>query len=127
MTGKESVLEHFDDPRNPGHLDRPDATGRAENPVCGDEVVLELRVAGGRIEAIGWSAFACHATIASMSLLSERVRGLTVEVAAAVTADEVRNAFEDFPRGKTHAAEVAVEALRSALGKLPRGDGGNRS
>jgi len=111
----ENLSEHFHHPRNVGEIEAPDAAGRATNPVCGDEVRLTLRLDGDRIVEIKYRAFGCHATIGTMSALSRRIVGMTVAEARALRAPEVIAWFEDFPRGKIHAADVSVSALRHAL------------
>ena len=80
----EPLIDHFESPRNVGEVPSPDAVGTAENPVCGDEVRVSARVREGTVREIRYRAFGCHATIAAMSLLSERVRGGSVEEAASV-------------------------------------------
>jgi len=113
--GDQAVLDHFGAPRNVGEIDEPDATGRAGNPVCGDEVRVTLRVEAGTVAALRYRAFGCHATIAAMSALSERVEGRPVAEVLALTPADVKSLFADFPPGKAHAAEVAIEAVRTAL------------
>jgi len=108
-------MDHFENPRNVGEPDGAGPPARAENPVCGDEVALWLRLEDGRVADARFRAFGCHATIAAMSLLTERVRGGSAEEAAALGREELMDAFDDFPRGKVHAAEVAVEVLGRAL------------
>jgi NifU-like protein involved in Fe-S cluster formation len=111
----ESLSDHFENPRNVGEIDDPDATGRATNPVCGDSVLLTLRIDVDRIVEARFVAFGCHATIAAMSLLTETIRGLAAKVARETTAEGLRSRFDTFPRGKYHAADVAVAALGDAL------------
>jgi nitrogen fixation NifU-like protein len=110
-----SLLAHFERPRNVGEFDDPDAAARAENPVCGDEVSITLMLDGDRIAGARYRAFGCHATIGTMSHLSERVAGMTLADARALRPADVRGWFDDFPGGKAHAADVAVEVLRKAL------------
>jgi nitrogen fixation NifU-like protein len=112
----ESVMDHFESPRNVGEVENADATARGSNPVCGDEVSLSLRLEGGVVGEARFRARACHATVAVMSLLTERIRGLSADRAAGIDPDEIVGWFADFPAGKRHAAEVAAEVLRRALG-----------
>lgn len=120
----ESVMEHFENPRNVGEVEDPDGTARGSNPVCGDEVSLSLRLDDGVVGEARFRARACHATVAVMSLLTERIRGLPAGRAADIGPDEIVGWFADFPAGKRHAAEVAAEVLRRALGA---GGAGGRS
>ena len=109
------LVEHFESPRNVGEIDNPDATARAENPVCGDEVTITLTLDGDLIVEVRYRAFGCHATIGTMSHLSERITGMTIREARALKPSDVVAWFPDFPPGKSHAADVAVEVLRKAL------------
>jgi nitrogen fixation NifU-like protein len=79
-----SLLEHFERPRNVGEIEDPDAMARAENPVCGDEVRITLRLDGDRITDVRYRAFGCHATIGAMSHLSERITGMRVALGKAL-------------------------------------------
>ena len=111
-------MDHFEKPRNVGELAEPDGVARAGNPVCGDELKMFVRVREGLVAEVAYQAFGCHATIASASLLSERARGLPTLDAAAITPAELKGWFDDFPKGKGHAADVAVEGLRAALAEV---------
>ena len=114
--GVETIMDHFESPRNVGEIDLPDAECRAGNPVCGDEVHVTFRLRNDRVEDVRFRAYGCHATIAAISLLTERIKGGTVAAARAVTPGTLAGWFEDLPEGRRHAAEVAVDAVRGALG-----------
>lgn len=111
----ESLSDHFHNPRNVGEIPSPDAEARAGNPVCGDDVRVTLSLAGGRIRDVRYRAFGCHATIAAMSALTERIRDASIREARAYRPEDLTRWFADFPPGKAHAAEVAIEAVRAAL------------
>ena len=115
---KETLLEHFENPRNVGEIASPSGRARAANPVCGDEVLATTRVEEGVVLEVRYRVRGCHATIAAMSVLSERVRGRAAADAASITPEELMGWFEGFPSGKRHAAEVAVLAVRRALGEV---------
>jgi nitrogen fixation NifU-like protein len=119
------LMDHFESPRHVGVIEAPDAEFRAANPVCGDEIRVMFRLTGGRIEDVAFRALGCHASIAAMSLLAERIHGRTVAAALEVTPETLAGWFADFPPGRAHAAEVAVDAVRGALlGMLGPGTGG---
>jgi len=83
---REIILDHYRKPRNQGTL--ADATQHAEgmNPVCGDEIMLDLRVANDTIEAIAFAGMGCSISQATASMLTERVKGSTLEEAERVVA-----------------------------------------
>jgi nitrogen fixation NifU-like protein len=71
------VLEHYEYPRNKGDLDRADAAARGANAMCGDDLVVQLRLDGNaeRVEDVGWSGHACAIGEASASMMTEAVKG----------------------------------------------------
>ena len=79
------ILDHCREPRNSARLESPDATARAVNPFCGDEVDLQLEIVGGRVTAVGAQGSGCSINQASSSLLSEAVAGRSVAEAAALS------------------------------------------
>src|SRR5580704_16796248 len=109
------VLDHFQDPRNPGEVARPDATAQLDNPACGDILKLTLRVTDGRIAAIRFLAKGCVPAIACGSALTELVRGRTVIQARRLTRDELVQAVGGLPEASTHASHLAMDTLAKAL------------
>ena len=85
---RELILDHYRRPRNRGELAAATARAHGLNPVCGDEVSIDLRAAEGRIEEICFRGEGCSISQASASMLTERVRGGTL-----VEARQVSNAF----------------------------------
>ncbi len=121
----ETVIDHFERPRNNGELADPDAIGYMTNPVCGDALLLMLRIADGRIAEARWQSDGCAASIAASSLLSELVAGASLDEAAAVTREAVVEALGGLPTSKLHASVLAADALHQALAdyrKKQRGD-----
>jgi NifU-like protein involved in Fe-S cluster formation len=109
------VLDHFQDPRNPGEVARPDATAQLDNPACGDILKLTLRVTDGRIAEIRFLAKGCVPAIACGSALTELVRGRTVIQARRLTRDELVQAVGGLPEASTHASHLAMDTLAKAL------------
>jgi nitrogen fixation NifU-like protein len=109
------VMDHFARPRNSGVLDGANAVGYMTNPVCGDTLLLMLRIAGGRVEEARWQSDGCAASIAASSLLSELVRGRSLEEAESITREAVVEALGGLPASKLHASVLAADALRRAL------------
>jgi nitrogen fixation NifU-like protein len=117
------VLDHFQNPRNPGEVSDPDAMAEIENPACGDVLRLTLRIEAGRIAEIRFKAKGCVASIACASALTELVRGRTVdEVRSQIGESLIREnliaALGGLPQASTHAAQLALDALSTALSTL---------
>jgi len=106
------LLDHFEHPRNAGTVENPDACAQLENPACGDVLKLTARIAKGRITEIRFLAKGCVPAIACASLLTELVEGGSREEARAVTAEQLATALGDLPPASSHAAQLAIDALR---------------
>lgn len=107
--------EHFKSPRNVGRIAAPTGIGRAENPACGDLVAIEARVVAGRIEAIGFLAQGCAATIACGSFVCDRAAGRSVADALALDADRLLDEVGETSAARRHGMSLALRALRDAL------------
>ena len=116
----ETVLDHFERPRNNGTLEDANAVGYMTNPVCGDTLLLMLRVERDRIEDARWQSDGCVASIAASSLLSELVRGKSIEEASSLTREAVVEALGGLPASKLHASVLAADALQHALADYRR-------
>ncbi len=112
------VLDHFQHPRNVGAVERPDASARLENPACGDVLELTLKIAGGRILAARFRAKGCVPAIACGSQLTEMLRERTVAEARALRREDLIQALGGLPQASTHAGQLAIDALGSALKNL---------
>ena len=110
-----AVMDHFLNPRNTGTLG--DATHRAtvENPACGDMVTLSLRVERGRIAAARARTFGCAAAIASTSMLTELLTGMTVEEASRLRNTDVVRKLGGLPDDKVACSVVAEQAVRAVF------------
>ena len=120
------LIDHFENPRNVGELQDPDAVGRAGNPACGDLLELSLRVSGGRIDAARFRATGCGAAIASSSVTTELLIGRTLEEAASLTNEQVAAALGGLPRQKLHCSVLAEDAIQSALADYRKRQGRRR-
>jgi NifU-like protein involved in Fe-S cluster formation len=109
------LLDHFEHPRNAGAIAGADADVRIENPACGDVLRLTLKVAAGRIAEIGFQAKGCVASMACASALTELVRGRTIEDARRVNQEQLANCVGGLPAASSHAGQLALDALKSAL------------
>ena len=109
------VMDHFERPRNSGTLEDADAVGYMTNPVCGDTLLLMLRVDGERIIDVRWQSDGCAASIAASSLLSELASGASLAEADAITREALVEALGGLPATKLHASVLAADALHHAL------------
>jgi nitrogen fixation NifU-like protein len=109
------LLDHFENPRNVGGVENPDAVGRAGNPACGDLMELSLRVRDGRIHEARFRTTGCSAAIASSSMTTVLLTGRSLEEAEALTDGEVAEALGGLPPAKLHCSVLAEDAVRAAL------------
>lgn len=109
------VLDHFQNPRNPGDIDDPDAVAEIENPACGDILRLSLKITAARIEKARFKAKGCVAAIACGSVLTELLTGKSLNHALQLTREDIASALGGLPPASTHAAQLAVETISKAL------------
>ena len=111
----EKVMEHFRNPRNVGEIENPDGTGHVGNPVCGDIMELYIRVKNGVIADAKFKTFGCGAAIATSSMITEMIKGKSIEEALKISNHAVAEALDGLPPIKMHCSVLAEEALRSAI------------
>ena len=112
------AVDHVSHPRNPGRLADADAEGRAENPPCGDVLILAVRLRAGRVDTARFLAEGCAATRAAGSLLTELVHGRDSTELASLTPEAVDEALGGLPQGRFHAAELAARVARQVASRL---------
>jgi len=115
------ILEHLEHPRNVGALEDASACGVATNPVCGDLLNLYLKIENGIITGSGFLVEGCPPSIAAGSVLTEMIRGISIEAAGQLTPADVTRELESLPRNKEHCSLLAIDALRAALAQLQHG------
>jgi nitrogen fixation NifU-like protein len=111
------LLDHFQNPRNPGEVVAPDASAQLENPACGDILQLTMKIAAGRIVEIRFRAKGCVAAMACGSLLTTLVAGKTTEEARRLKREDIARAIGGLPEASAHASALAIEALTAVLNK----------
>lgn len=111
----EKVMDHFANPRNVGEL--PDANGIGEvgNAKCGDIMRVYLKVENDRIQDVKFKTFGCGAAIATSSMVTELVKGKTLEEALLVTNKAVAEALGGLPPVKMHCSNLAADAMHKAI------------
>ncbi|MGC2193247.1 MAG: iron-sulfur cluster assembly scaffold protein [Terriglobales bacterium] len=112
------VLDHFQNPRNPGEIENADARIHIENPACGDVLELTARSAAGRIVEIRFRAKGCVSAMACASALTEMVVGRTIREARELRREELVEHLGGLPEASVHAGYLAMDALRALLKEL---------
>jgi len=111
----EKVMEHFMHPRNVGQIENPDGVGHVGNPICGDIMELYIKVKENVIVDAKFKTFGCGAAIATSSMVTELVKGKTIEEALKISNKTVAEALEGLPPVKMHCSMLAEDALKSAI------------
>lgn len=111
----EKVMDHFQNPRNVGEI--PDASGVGEvgNPVCGDIMKIFLKIEDDRIADVKFKTFGCGAAIATSSMVTEMVKGKTLDEALQITNQAVAEALDGLPPQKMHCSNLAADAMHKAI------------
>src|ERR1700742_3790855 len=118
MAYSEQVIDHYEHPRNVGAMPKEDAsvgTGLVGAPACGDVMKLQIRVGeGGVIEDAKFKTFGCGSAIASSSLITEWVKGKTLDEALTIKNTEVAQELA-LPPVKIHCSILAEDAIKAAV------------
>jgi len=115
MQYSEKVMEHFRNPRNVGEIENPDGIGHVGNPVCGDILELYIKVKDNIIVDAKFKTFGCGAAIATSSMVTELVKGKTIDKALKISNKAVAEALGGLPPIKMHCSVLAEDALESAI------------
>jgi nitrogen fixation NifU-like protein len=111
----DKVMEHFEHPRNVGKIEDPDGVGKQGNPVCGDVMELTIKVKDDTIEDIKFRTFGCCAAIATSSMITELVKGKSLDEAERISKQTVAEALDGLPPAKMHCSNLAADALQDAI------------
>jgi nitrogen fixation NifU-like protein len=118
MAYSDKVIEHYENPRNVGSMDKEDSqvgTGMVGAPACGDVMRLQIKVNdAGVIEDAKFKTYGCGSAIASSSLLTEWVKGKTLEEASQIKNTEIAAELE-LPPVKIHCSVLAEDAIKAAI------------
>ena len=113
-----SILrDHLANPRNAGRLERADTVGRGGSPRRPPFMDVYLRIDSGIVREVTFETFGCGAAIAAGSMLTEMVKGRSVEDCLALTQKQLTDALGGLPADKTWCAQLAIDSMRSALSK----------
>ncbi len=121
MSYSDKVLDHYENPRNVGSFDKGDqhvGTGVVGAPACGDVMKLQIKVDGnGMIEDAKFKTYGCGSAIASSSLLTEWVKGKTLEQASEIKNTDIVEELA-LPPVKIHCSVLAEDAIKAAITDL---------
>jgi nitrogen fixation NifU-like protein len=114
------LLDHFQNPRNAGELEAPDAVAQLENPVCGDVLELSLRLEktkleGTRIAEVRFRAKGCVPAMACGSAITELIQGKSPDEARQVSREELVRKVGGLPQASAHASQLAIDTLAALL------------
>ena len=117
MAYSEKVLDHYENPRNVGSFDKGDesvGTGMVGAPACGDVMKLQIKVEDGIITDAKFKTYGCGSAIASSSLVTEWVKGKTLDAAASIKNSEIAEELA-LPPVKIHCSILAEDAIKAAV------------
>ena len=120
----EKVLDHFRNPRNVGTLEGDDvAVGKVGNPTCGDIMEVFIKIDGDKIVDAKFRTFGCGSAIATTSMTTEMVKGMTLDEAMELTRQDVADELDGLPPIKMHCSNLAADALHEAIKSYKKGRG----
>ena len=111
------VLEHFKNPRNAGELPGATVVVEVSNPVCGDILQLAVRVKDGRIAEARFKTRGCVTAIACGSMLTEMIRGKTLEEIRSIAPAQISDALGGLPPATFHGSQLACDAIEALLSR----------
>jgi nitrogen fixation NifU-like protein len=120
---REIILDHYRNPRNRGTLDPHDYSAEDVNPLCGDEIRIDVRVADGKVDEIKFSGRGCAVSQASASILTEMVEGMTVDEVKALTKDDLLEEIGiPVSPARMKCALLSLKVLKSGIYGVPQDD-----
>ena len=111
----DKVMDHFTNPRNVGDMEDADGIGQEGNPTCGDAMKIYIKVKDDRIVDAKFKTFGCGAAIAVSSMVTEMVKGKTLDEALAISKEAVANELGGLPPQKMHCSMLGSDALKKAI------------
>ncbi|HAF16847.1 MAG: Fe-S cluster assembly scaffold protein NifU [Thermacetogeniaceae bacterium] len=111
----ETVMDHFQNPRNVGEITDASGVGEIGNVVCGDILRVYIKVKDDRLDDVKYMTFGCGAAVASGSMMTTLAKGKTIEEAMQLTNKDVAQALGGLPPQKLHCSNLAADALHKAI------------
>jgi nitrogen fixation protein NifU and related proteins len=113
---REEFMEHYKHPQNRGHMEDPTVEITEDNPMCGDVITIQLKIDGGKIEDAKFDGEACAVSVVSASLLTDEIKGKTVEEAESITKEELLEMVGGtLTTSRVKCAELPLLTLKGAL------------
>jgi nitrogen fixation NifU-like protein len=109
------LMEHFQNPRNVGEISNPDGIGTVGNASCGDIMQMFIKVNGNRISEVMFKTFGCGVVIATSSILTERIKGSTIDEALKISERISKEIPSQLPKEKIPCFTLATNALKLAI------------
>jgi nitrogen fixation NifU-like protein len=125
MAYSDKVIDHYENPRNVGSLDKNSedvGTGLVGAPACGDVMKLQIKVEGGIITDAKFKTFGCGSAIASSSLVTEWVKGMSIEQAEQLKNSQIAEEL-NLPPVKIHCSVLAEDAIKAAIADYKKKQG----
>jgi nitrogen fixation NifU-like protein len=121
----EKVIEHFKNPRNIGKIENPDITAKVGSVACGDLIKLYLKIDKEKntIQEIKFESYGCAANIATSSVMTELVKGKSLDEALKLTFKDISDELGGLPKIKLHCAVLSRQSLDSAIYKYKANQG----
>lgn len=123
----EKVMDHFLHPRNVGEIPNASGIGNVGNPICGDVMRMYIKVENNIIVDAKFKTFGCGAAISTSSMVTQMVKGKSVEEALQISNKAVAEALGGLPAVKMHCSVLAEEALKSAIEDYHKKQGQNNA
>ncbi len=98
----DKVMDHFSNPRNVGEIENADGVGQVGNPTCGDVMKLTVKIKDDRVVDVKFKTFGCGAAVATSSMVTEMVKGKTIEEAMDISNKGVAEELDGLPPQKMH-------------------------
>ena len=117
MAYSEKVIDHYENPRNVGSFEKDDptvGTGMVGAPACGDVMKLQIKVEDGIITDARFKTYGCGSAIASSSLITELVKGMSLDQASSIKNSEIAEELA-LPPVKIHCSILAEDAIKAAV------------
>jgi len=111
----QKVMDHFMNPRNVGEIQDADGVGMEGNPVCGDSMQIFIKVENDRIVDAKFRTFGCGSAIAVSSMITELVKGKTLDEALSISKETVAEELGGLPPQKMHCSNLGADALKKAI------------